>query len=309
MSFSYLSPTDFIPDETLKTIELGLEIKNKIKSKQDYKPLKDIILAMIFEKSSTRTRVSFEAGIKRLGGDTIFLSSSDIQLGRGETIEDTAKVVSSYCDIMMIRTFEHQRLIDFANASRVPVINGLSDLLHPCQTLADMLTIKEHFGKLKDLKLAYIGDGNNMANSLLLSCAQLGINISIACPKDYSPSGIIVKEALELAKLTNSHLNISDDPKEAISNANIIYTDVWTSMGQELQKDKRHSTLREYQVNEDLCAKADSDYIFLHCLPAHRGEEVTSSIIDGSNSIVFLQAENRLYAQMAIILNLLKRSK
>ena len=252
MVYHYLSPTDFDAQETLKTINLGIDIKERIKKKQEYKPFKNYILAMIFEKSSTRTRVSFEAGFKRLGGQTIFLSSKDIQLGRGETIQDTAKVISGYCDAVMIRTFEHQRLLDFSYNSSIPVINGLSDLLHPCQTLADMLTIKEHFGSFDNLKLAYVGDGNNMANSLLLHCAMMGVDISVACPKDYSPSGLIVKEAIEISKLTQTNIVISDDPKEAVSGANIVYTDVWASMGQEDQKEKKHSILKKYQVNEEL---------------------------------------------------------
>lgn len=307
MIYHYLSPTDFDIQETLKTIDLGIDIKVKIKKKQEYKPFRDYILAMIFEKSSTRTRVSFEAGFKKLGGQTVVLSSKDIQLGRGETIQDTAKVVSGYCDIVMIRTFEHQRLIDFASNSRIPVINGLSDLLHPCQTLADMLTIKEHFGSFSNLKLAYIGDGNNMANSLLLHCAMLGIDISVACPKDYSPSGLIVKEAIEISKLTHSNIVITDDCVEAASGAHIVYTDVWASMGQEDQREKKYLILKKYQVNEELCSFADNNFIFMHCLPAHRNEEVTSGVIDGKHSVVFTQAENRLYAQMAIILNLLNK--
>jgi ornithine carbamoyltransferase len=307
MIYHYLSPTDFNSQETLKTIDLGIDIKEKIKKKQEYKPFRDYILAMIFEKSSTRTRVSFEAGFKRLGGQTIVLSSKDIQLGRGETIQDTAKVISGYCDIVMIRTFEHQRLIEFASNSSIPVINGLSDLLHPCQTLADMLTIKEHFGSFDNLKLTYIGDGNNMANSLLLHCAMLGIDISVACPKDYSPSGVIVKEVIEVSKLTDSNITITDDIIEAVSGAHIIYTDVWASMGQEDQKEKKYSILKKYQVNEELCSFADNNFIFMHCLPAHRNEEVASSIIDGKHSVVFTQAENRLYAQMAIIFNLLNK--
>ncbi|OSS41262.1 Ornithine carbamoyltransferase [Desulfurella amilsii] len=307
MIYHYLSPTDFDALKTLKTVDLGINIKEKIKKKQEYKPFRDYILAMIFEKSSTRTRVSFEAGFKRLGGQTIVLSSKDIQLGRGETIQDTAKIISSYCDIVMIRTFEHQRLIDFSSNSSIPVINGLSDLLHPCQTLADMFTIKEHFGSFDNLKLAYVGDGNNMANSLLLHCALLGIDISVACPKDYSPSGLVVKEAIEISKLTQANIVITDDPTEAVSGANIVYTDVWASMGQEDQKEKKYSILKKYQANKELCSFADSNFIFMHCLPAHRNEEVTSDIIDGKNSVVFVQAENRLYAQMAIIFNLLNK--
>ncbi|AHF96956.1 MAG: ornithine carbamoyltransferase [Desulfurella sp.] len=307
MIHHYLSPTDFDIQTTLKVIDFGLQIKEKIKKRQEFKPFKDFILAMIFEKSSTRTRVSFEAGFKKLGGQTIFLSSKDIQLGRGETIEDTAKVISSYCDIIMIRTFEHQRLIDFSLNSSSPVINGLSDLLHPCQSLTDMLTIKEHFGSFHNIKLAYVGDGNNMANSLLLHCAMLGIDISIACPKDYSPSGLIVKEAIEISKETNSNIIITDDPIEALSGANVVYTDVWTSMGQEDQKEKKHSILKKFQIDQKLCSFADSNFIFMHCLPAHRNEEVTADIIDGKHSVVFNQAENRLYTQMAIIFNLINK--
>ncbi len=294
-------------EEILNLIEQALQIKQKIKNREEYKPLRGYILGMIFEKSSTRTRLSFEAGMKRLGGDAIFLSARDIQLGRGETIEDSARVISSYVDIIMIRTFEHARLERFAEYSSVPVINGLTDLLHPCQVLADLVTIKEHFGRIFNLKIAFIGDGNNMANSWLYAAALLGLNLSVATPIDLSPSGIVVKEALEIARNSGAKIEITTDPQKAASGADVIYTDVWASMGQEEQKAKKHELLKNYQVNDKLAGLANDGFVFMHCLPAHREEEVTSEIIDGEHSIVWQEAENRVYAQLAVIMKLLGR--
>ncbi len=302
-----LSLKDLGREEMLNLIEGALQIKQRIKNREEYKPLSGYILGMIFEKSSTRTRVSFESGMKRLGGDAIFLSSRDIQLGRGEPIEDTARVISSYVDIIMIRTFEHARLERFAKFSSVPVINGLTDLLHPCQVLADLVTIKEHFGRIFNIKIAFIGDGNNMANSWLYAAALLGLNLSVATPVDLSPAGIVVKEALEISRNTGAKIEITPDPVKAVSQADVIYTDVWASMGEEEQKSKKHQLLYGYQVNETLTEKANEDFIFMHCLPAHRGEEVTEGIIDGEHSVVWQEAENRVYAQLAVIMKLLGR--
>ncbi len=302
-----LSFKDLSRDEVLFLIDKSMEIKNKLKNGESYKPLKGVILGMIFEKSSTRTRLSFESGMKRLGGDAIFLSSRDIQLGRGETIEDSAQVISRYVDIIMIRTFEHSRILKFAQYSSVPVINALTDLLHPCQVLADLMTIKEHYGKLDNLKIAFVGDGNNMANSWIYAAAILGLNLSVATPVDLSPSGIVIKEALEIAKDTNAKIELTQIPYDAAVNADVIYTDVWASMGQEEQTAKKHELLRHYQVNKELVKDANRDYIFMHCLPAHRGEEVAADIIDSEHSIVWDEAENRTYAQMAVIMKLLGR--
>ncbi len=302
-----LSLKDLSKEEILQLIEKAIKIKQKLKNKEPYKPLKDIILGMIFEKSSTRTRLSFESGMKRLGGDAIFLSSRDIQLGRGETVEDSARVISSYVDIIMVRTFEHSRLMKFAQYSSVPVINALTDLLHPCQVLADLTTIKEHFGKLEGLKIAFIGDGNNMANSWIYAAAILGLHLSVATPIDLSPSGIVIKEAMEFAKDSGANIELTQIPYDAVVNADVIYTDVWASMGEEEQTAKKHTLLKHYQVNKELLKDASGNYIFMHCLPAHRGEEVSADIIDSEHSVVWTEAENRTYAQAAVIMKLLGR--
>ena len=304
-----LSLMDLKRDDILYLIELAGKIKTKIKKEEDYKPLKGIILGMLFEKSSTRTRLSFETGMKRLGGDAVFLSNRDIQLGRGETIEDTARVVSRYVDIIMVRTFEHARLELFARHASVPVINALTDLLHPCQVLADLFTIKEKLGKLDSIKIAYVGDGNNMANSWLVAAGILGLNLSVATPKDCSVNGSILNEAFKLSKESKARITITDNPVEAVKKAKVIYTDVWASMGEESQKEKKHALLKPYQVNRELVEYADKDFIFMHCLPAHRGEEVEAEIIDSEHSVVWDEAENRTYAQLAVILKLLGRDK
>jgi ornithine carbamoyltransferase len=265
------------------------------------------VLGMIFEKSSTRTRVSFEVGMLQLGGHAIFLSSKDIQLGRGESISDTAKVLSRYIDCMMIRTFSHDAVKELAEHATVPVINGLTDLHHPTQVMADLLTIQEHKGKLAGLKMCYLGDGNNnMAHSLMEGAAKVGMHISIASPPGYLPDGKITQKAIESGKVTGSKVTITHNPVEAIKDADIVVTDVWTSMGQEAETEKRLKDLAAYQVNSELCQHAKQDYIFLHCLPAHRGEEVTAEIIDGPHSVVFDEAENRLHAQKAILKLLLE---
>lgn len=258
-------------------------------------------LAMIFEKSSTRTRVSFEAGMAQLGGNALFLSQKDLQLGRGETVADTAKVLSGYVDAIMIRTFEHEKVEELAKEADIPVINGLTDKYHPCQALADLLTIKEIKGKLKGIKVAYIGDGNNVAHSLMIGCAKMGCDISIASPKGYE----VLDEAAEAAKTyalqSGSSITLTDDPIEAVKDADVIYSDVFTSMGQEAEEQERLAVFAPYQVNGALVSHAKPDYTFLHCLPAHREEEVTVEIIDGPNSAVFQQAENRLHVQKALL--------
>ncbi|MCC2929347.1 ornithine carbamoyltransferase [Bacillus sp. LBG-1-113] len=258
-------------------------------------------LAMIFEKSSTRTRVSFEAGMAQLGGNALFLSQKDLQLGRGETVADTAKVLSGYVDAIMIRTFEHEKVEELAEHADIPVINGLTDKYHPCQALADLLTIKEIKGDLKGVKVAYIGDGNNVAHSLMIGCAKMGCDISIASPEGYE----VLDEAAEAAKAaalqSGASITLTADPIEAVKNADVIYSDVFTSMGQEAEEQKRLAVFSPYQVNASLVSHAKPDYTFLHCLPAHREEEVTAEIIDGPNSAVFQQAENRLHVQKALL--------
>jgi ornithine carbamoyltransferase len=303
----FLSLSDFHTDEILYLLEEAKELKSLQKQGKPHPYLSGKVLGMIFEKSSTRTRVSFEVGMLQLGGHAIFLSSRDIQLGRGESISDTAKVLSRYIDCMMIRTFSHESVKELAEHATVPVINGLTDLHHPTQVMADLLTIQEHKGKLAGLKMCYLGDGNNnMAHSLMEGAAKVGMHISIASPPGYLPDGMITEKAIETGKLTGSKITITHNPVDAIKDADIVVTDVWTSMGQEAETEKRLNDLGDYQVNTELCQHAKKDYIFLHCLPAHRGEEVTAEIIDGPHSVVFDEAENRLHAQKAILKLLLE---
>ena len=278
-------------------------MKAKVKTGIEHHYLKGKTLAMIFTKSSTRTRVSFEVGMYQLGGHALYLSNDAIQIGRGETIHDTAKVLSGMVDGIMIRTFSHQDVVDLAKYGSIPVINGLTDDQHPTQMLADLLTIKEVKGDLKGLKLAYIGDGNNVANSLLQACAKAGMDIAVASPKDYTCPQKYVDQALEDAAVTGSKVLMTTDPYEAAKDADVLYADTWTSMGQEEEKAKRVEIFKDYQINKDLFSVADKDAIFLHCLPAYRGYEVTEDIIDGPRSYVFQEAENRLHAHKAILVN------
>lgn len=299
---NFLQLADFTTDEILYLLDTAMEMKSLQKQGKPHPYLSGKVLGMIFEKSSTRTRVSFEVGMLQLGGHAIFLSSKDIQLGRGECISDTAKVLSRYVDGLMIRTFSHESIEEFAQHATVPVINGLTDLQHPTQVLADLLTILEHKGKLSGLKLCYIGDGNNnMAHSLMEGAIKVGMDISIASPAGYMPNQSIVNQVKKVAEQMGSNLLISNDPQEAIKDADVVITDVWTSMGQEDETAKRLQAFQGFQVNQELCKLAKSDFIFLHCLPAHREEEVTGEIIDGPHSVVFDEAENRLHAQKAIL--------
>ncbi|MFD0870499.1 Ornithine carbamoyltransferase [Chlamydia abortus] len=297
----FLGLADYTTEEIQYLIDLAVELKRKNKEGEVYQPLKGKTLGMIFEKSSTRTRVSFEVGMYQLGGHALFLSRNDLQIGRGETIWDTAQTLSRYLDGIMFRTFAHRTVIELARGATIPVINGLSDLSHPCQALADYQTIFEKKGKLQGLKLAYIGDGNNMAHSLMVGGCKLGLDVSVASPEGYGPDREMVDVSREIAAQTGSKLEIVTDPKEAVADADIIYTDVWASMGQEEEQAQRVAAFSQYQVNEELVKYAKPDYLFMHCLPAHRGEEVSEGIIDGNHSIVFDQAENRLHAQKAIM--------
>lgn len=296
-----LELNDYSPEEITYLIDLAIELKRKAKNGEVYQPLLGKTIGLIFEKSSTRTRVSFEVGMYQLGGHALFLSKNDIQLGRGETVGDTAQVMSRYLDGIMIRTFGHDKVEELARYASVPVINGLSDLAHPCQVLADYQTVYEHKGKLKGLKLAYIGDGNNMAHSLLIGGAKLGVHVSIAGPEGYEPDAAVVAEAREIAKETGSVITVTRSPQEAVQDADVIYTDVWASMGFEAEQLAREAAFKDYQVNKELVKGAKSDYLFLHCLPAHREEEVSTGVIDGPNSVIFDQAENRLHAQKALM--------
>lgn len=297
----FLGLVDYTPEEIRYLLDLAIDLKKKQKSGEPYQPLKGKTLGMIFEKSSTRTRVSFEVGMYQLGGHALFLSKNDLQLGRGETVWDTAQTMSRYLDGIMIRTYAHRTVIDLARGATVPVINGLTDRSHPCQALADYQTVLERKGKLEGLKIAYIGDGNNMVHSLMMGAAKLGMHMAVASPDGYDPDPEVVKNSRENATLTGGSLLLTRDPREAIENADVIYTDVWASMGFEAEQAAREVAFKDYQVNEDLARYAKKDYLFMHCLPAHRGEEVSEGVIDGPNSIIFDQAENRLHAQKAVM--------
>ncbi|MEF2243916.1 MULTISPECIES: ornithine carbamoyltransferase [unclassified Paenibacillus] len=297
----FLMLVDYKPEEIRYLIDLAIDLKTKQKAGEIYHPLKGKTLGMIFEKSSTRTRVSFEVGMYQLGGQGLFLSGNDLQLGRGETIWDTAQTLSRYLDGIMIRTFAHRNVVELARGATIPVINGLTDLSHPCQALADYQTILEKKGRLEGIKIAYVGDGNNVVHSLMMGGAKLGMHVAIATPEGYEPDADLVKQTQANAAETGSTVTVYRDPKEAIADADVIYTDVWASMGQEAEQKEREIAFSAYQVNEELVKYAKPDYLFMHCLPAHRGEEVSEGIIDGDHSIIFDQAENRLHAQKAIM--------
>ena len=264
-------------------------------------------LAMIFEKSSTRTRVSFEVGMFQMGGHALFLSSRDIQLGRGEPIKDTARVLSRYVNGIMARTFAHKTVTDLAKYATVPVINGLTDLSHPCQIMADYFTAWEHFGELKGRKIAYIGDGNNMAHSLLFGAPKVGMDIAVATPADYAPNRDVVAQAQKDAQAAGTKMLITTSIEKAVRNADIVETDVWASMGQEAEAEKRHRDFEGWIVDRRVMSFAKKDAIFLHCLPAHRGEEVAAEVIDGPQSVIYDEAENRLHVQKAIMYALMKQ--
>jgi ornithine carbamoyltransferase len=301
----FLSLHDFTAEEILGMIELADELKEKQKWNVPHPYLQGKSLGMIFQKSSTRTRVSFEVAMYQLGGYPLFLSAADLQLRRGESVADTARVLSRYLDGIMIRTFAHNDVKELADYASIPVINGLTDLLHPCQVLADLQTIKEKKGKLSGLKLAFVGDGNNVCNSLMFGCAKVGIDIAVATPKGYEPDEEIVYLAKQDALKHGVTVEITNNPVEAVKDANVVVTDVWASMGQEAEKALRVREFTPYQVNEKLVSHARPDYIFLHCLPANRGEEVTEEVIDGPNSVVWDEAENRLHSQKALLALLL----
>lgn len=297
----FISLHDVTHEEFSQLLSLAAKLKREQKQGVEHHILKGKTLGMIFSKSSTRTRVSFEVGMYQLGGHALFLSANDIQLGRGETIYDTANVMSRFVDGIMIRTFDHQDVLDLAKYGSIPIINGLTDLLHPCQALADLLTVKEHKGRLRGLKLAYIGDGNNVAHSLLYACAKAGMDVSVGSPAGYECDPEIVKNAKEDAKEFGSKVILTNDPVEAIKDADVVYTDTWASMGQESEKAERVKIFKDYQVNKELFAYSRPDSIFMHCLPAYRGFEVTEDVIDSGRSVIFDEAENRLHAQKAVM--------
>lgn len=304
-SNDFLTLLDYSPAEINQLLQEAIILKNKKLQNDSALPLKGKVLGMIFEKSSTRTRVSFETGMLQLGGHALYLNSNDLQIGRGETVADTAKVLSRYVDGIMIRTFSHKMVEELAENADIPVINGLTDKYHPCQAIADLLTIVEKKGELKGLQLTYIGDGNNVAHSLMVACAKMGMEFSIAAPEGYHPDKDVVSLCEEIASQTGGKITITTDPVSAATGADILYTDVWTSMGQEAENAKRIEVFQNYQINEDLVQYAKEDFLFMHCLPAHRGEEVSAGVMDGSHSVVFDQAENRLHAQKALLVQLL----
>ncbi len=289
-------------------LSLSAFLKEKQKRGETYRPLEGFTAALIFEKPSTRTRVSFEVGVYQLGGHGVYMDTRGSQIGRGEPIKDTARVLSKYVDLIVIRTFGQERVEELARYSDVPVINALTDEEHPCQVLADLFTIWEYRGKLKGLKIAYLGDGNNMCNSWLIGAAYTGMRFYAATPKGYEPLETYVKEAKRIAETTGAEIVITNDPVEAAKDADIIYTDVWASMGQEEEAEKRKQVFMPYQVNSSLVKHAKPDFLFMHCLPAHRGEEVTDEVIEGERSVVWEQAENRLHTQKALILKLVRKT-
>lgn len=296
-----LTLKDYSVNEIYEILAMALKLKNMNKQGKKQNHLKGKTVALIFAKSSTRTRVSFEQGVRQLGGTPLFLSSNDIQLGRGETIHDTVKVLQRYgIDAIMIRTFKQSDLEDLAKFGSIPIINGLTDDYHPCQVLADLLTIYERFGKLEGLKFAYFGDGNNMANSLMIGGAKVGMKVFVCSPAGFQPRPEMVEEARRFGEVV-----VTDSVEEAAANADVLYTDVFFSMGQEKDK-KKEGALMPYQINADVLAKAGKEAIFMHCLPAHRGEEVTADVIDSPCSVIFEEAENRLHAQKAVMALLIK---
>ena len=296
-----LTLAEFTPGEIRRILDEAIKLKALRKSRIPFRPLFGKTLAMVFQKPSNRTRVSFEVGMYQLGGHALSLSPQEIQIGKRETPSDTGMVLARYIDAIMVRTFDHEELEELATAADVPVINGLSDSHHPCQALADLLTVREELGELEGVKITYVGDGNNVAHSLALGCALTGAQLTIAHPEGHGPDPRVIGLA---AKLGNAP-TITEDPQEGVAGARVVYTDVWASMGQEAEAEERKKKFMPYQVNDELMSRAAPEAIFLHCLPAHRGEEVTAGVIDGPRSRVFDQAENRLHAQKALLYLLL----
>ncbi len=297
---NFLSSLDISTQEVLHILDLANNFKNNNLKIE----LNNKVLGLVFDKASTRTRVSFQVAMSRLGGTTVDLNPTTSQIGRGEPIKDTARVLSRYCDVLAIRTFNHSDIEEYAKWSTNPVINALTDLEHPCQALADFLTIKEEFVNFENVILTYIGDGNNVANSLILCGALLGVEVRIACPKGYEPNPTVIKKAYEIYKNRNL-LKITNDPYNAVSGANVLYSDVWSSMGEENQKDKKEIDFKGFTIDSNLVSKAAKDVIVLHCLPAYRSKEITDEVIEGKNSRIFDQAENRMHVQQAILFCLL----
>lgn len=296
-----LKMLDLSKEEILDILNLADQLKYENKNGIEHHILKGKTLGMIFQKSSTRTRVSFETGMYQLGGQALFLSNRDLQIGRGEPVQDTARVLSRYLDGIMIRTFEQKEVEDLAKYGSIPVINGLTDFCHPCQVLADLMTIREFKGRFEGLKMCYIGDGNNMANSLIVGGLKVGMEVSIACPKDYQPAA----EVLEFAKGYADKFSMTDVPLEAAKDADVLFTDVWTSMGEEAETEKRKIAFKGYQINDDIMAVAKADAMVQHCLPAHREEEITEKVFEAHANEIFEEAENRLHAQKAVMVKVM----
>ena len=296
-----LKMLDLSNEEILDILNLADQLKYENKNGIEHHILKGKTLGMIFQKSSTRTRVSFETGMYQLGGQALFLSNRDLQIGRGEPVQDTARVLSRYLDGIMIRTFEQKEVEDLAKYGSIPVINGLTDFCHPCQVLADLMTIREFKGRFEGLKMCYIGDGNNMANSLIVGGLKVGMEVSIACPKDYQPAA----EVLEFAKGYGDKFSMTDVPLEAAKDADVLFTDVWTSMGEEAETEKRKIAFKGYQINDDIMAVAKADAMVQHCLPAHREEEITEKVFEAHANEIFEEAENRLHAQKAVMVKVM----
>lgn len=296
-----LKMLDLSKEEILDILNLADQLKYENKNGIEHHILKGKTLGMIFQKSSTRTRVSFETGMYQLGGQALFLSNRDLQIGRGEPVQDTARVLSRYLDGIMIRTFEQKEVEDLAKYGSIPVINGLTDFCHPCQVLADLMTIREFKGRFEGLKMCYIGDGNNMANSLIVGGLKVGMEVSIACPKDYQPAA----KVLEFAKGYGDKFSMTDVPLEAAKDADVLFTDVWTSMGEEAETEKRKIAFKGYQINDDIMAVAKADAMVQHCLPAHREEEITEKVFEAHANEIFEEAENRLHAQKAVMVKVM----
>ena len=296
-----LKMLDLSKEEILDILNLADQLKYENKNGIEHHILKGKTLGMIFQKSSTRTRVSFETGKYQLGGQALFLSNRDLQIGRGEPVQDTARVLSRYLDGIMIRTFEQKEVEDLAKYGSIPIINGLTDFCHPCQVLADLMTIREFKGRFEGLKMCYIGDGNNMANSLIVGGLKVGMEVSIACPKDYQPAA----EVLEFAKGYGDKFSMTDVPLEAAKDADVLFTDVWTSMGEEAETEKRKIAFKGYQINDDIMAVAKADAMVQHCLPAHREEEITEKVFEAHANEIFEEAENRLHAQKAVMVKVM----
>lgn len=306
MKKDFLAVSDYSPEALQEMLDLAVALKKEHFATGNKPLFKGKVLAMVFQKPSLRTRVSFDMAMRHMGGDALYISPAEIGLGQRESIADVARVLSGYVDVLMARVFEHAHVLELAKWCTIPVINGLSDYNHPCQAMADALTIIEKFGTLKGLNVSFVGDGNNVAVSLMHVCAKLGANFTIASPEGYDLNAHAVEDAKTFASLSGSKLTFLRDPHEAVRHAHVIYTDTWTSMGQEAESERRKAVFPPYQVNQKLVSEADKDVIVMHCLPAHRGQELTDEVADGPHSVIFPQAHNRLHAQKAVLVKLLE---